>query len=368
MHAVGLGHLRRPLAEAHGVLMEGRPAATHRRRGGGAGLGGHPEGVVPARRGEAPAQGGVEGGELVDAHPLQPPREGLEIHAARRRHHCGGPGGLGPDLIEAEPLGVTPHDDGGHDLGHVAGGLQGQRAAIDQGPEVVGVGGGDGPGDGAGAGVVRRQRQGPRAELIAELEQVAGGGAGGSLKVPALVQPVVHLEIEAGRRGGGELPRPRGARGARGLWIKAALDHADVDQGRRGALVFEPADDLVMVAAHPGVPRRQAGLAPARELLNVGRDVGVDGDAEGGAAEIGQRAPGPGRRQGPPTLLGPPPAGEGVLSVEQLEIAAVRIDAARGADVGEGGLQLRHEGRSCPGRRAAQEAAEEGARPRMFDQ
>src|SRR5690606_34725787 len=78
--------------------------------------------------------------------------------------------------------------------------------------------------------VVARDGELPVAEHVVELEEVAGGGARGSLRVEALVELAGDGEAGGAARGGDELPHPAGTGPAVRVRVERALDHGEVLQ------------------------------------------------------------------------------------------------------------------------------------------
>jgi len=169
---------------------------------------------------------------------------------------------------EVERLGVLHHAGRGDEHGHVA--LRLARQVLVGVPvrRVLGVGPAERGAHTAGPTVEAGQGEVPVAELVVQVAQVPGGRPGGLFRVAPLVDPRVHGKAVPPAGAGHELPHAHGAGPAPGVGVEAALDHGEVLQLLRHALLRQNVLDHGPVHLHtpPPVVDVLAGL-----LLEGGR-------------------------------------------------------------------------------------------------
>ena len=127
----------------------------------------------------------------------------------------------------------------------------------------------------AGSGVVSRGGQIHRAESIAQIGEVAGGGVGRAERIPPFVHPGIDPQAVELSGALHELPHP-GRPGAayRGVG-EPALDEGEIDHVFRNAVLAQLVPDHCLVTGHPGEPDPHALARGALEEIEVVLDPGV---------------------------------------------------------------------------------------------
>ena len=142
---------------------------------------------------------------------------------------------FGRQVVEPVLRRVLGHDGHGQNDGNVIARFLGQHAAAVKLPEIGVAGALHGRLHRAGAGVVGGHGEVPVAELVVEIFQVTGGGAGGFFGILAVVQPPVALQAVAGGAAGHELPHAAGAGARKRQRMKAGFGLRQVNQVLRHA-------------------------------------------------------------------------------------------------------------------------------------
>ena len=178
---------------------------------------------------------------------------------------------------------VLFHDGHGQNDGHVVGGLGGQNAARAQFPEIGVSGTLHGLFHRHGTAIVGRDGQVPVAELVIEIAQVVGGGAGGLLGIHAVVGVGGLLQAVLIAAPLEELPHAAGGGARYGARDETGFRLRQVNDLLRNAFFVQDALNHGPVAARALQSGEEGLVAAIGEVIDVAQHGVVDREGQLGS-------------------------------------------------------------------------------------